>query len=149
MCLCNPSIRTPWCGGPGCERPGQYRIKEKTTMEWKTGNAPRQGTDWLLIVDPNEPSKMYWANRTEVYESPEIAPPPGWVWLEVPPPRTPQRCRDCKWYVVKNQSTQGHCNCPVPIAAFSAIMVNPTMSVSNEDGRHCGCYERWVPSGQD
>lgn len=111
-------------------------------MEWKTGNAPRHGTDWLLIVDPNKPSKMYWADRTMPHQNPEIIPPPGSVWLELPPPRAPQKCRDCKWYVVKNQSTQGYCNCPVPVAALSAMMVNPTMSVSDEDGKHCGCYEK-------
>lgn len=23
MCKCNPNIRTPWCGKPGCETPPQ------------------------------------------------------------------------------------------------------------------------------
>lgn len=26
MCVCTPTIRTPWCGQPGCIQPGQIQI---------------------------------------------------------------------------------------------------------------------------
>ena len=27
MCKCNPNIRTPWCGKPGCTAPRQAKLK--------------------------------------------------------------------------------------------------------------------------
>lgn len=30
MCKCNPSIRTPYCGGPGCEDPNKPGLKFNT-----------------------------------------------------------------------------------------------------------------------
>ena len=33
MCRCNPLIRTPWCGKPGCEVPIQVKEQRKKQAE--------------------------------------------------------------------------------------------------------------------
>lgn len=44
MCICNPQIRTPWCGGPGCEPP--YGWSSATVA-----NGPMTVDEALLYVD--------------------------------------------------------------------------------------------------
>ena len=38
MCICNPKIKTPFCGKVGCEWPDEFKKKDefelKTLIEW-------------------------------------------------------------------------------------------------------------------
>ena len=40
MCICTPNIRTPYCGNPGCERPG---TRVNPFMIWKPEWIPANG----------------------------------------------------------------------------------------------------------
>lgn len=33
MCLCNPNVRTPWCGGLGCKAPKQDAASEVQSVK--------------------------------------------------------------------------------------------------------------------
>lgn len=37
MCKCSPSVKTPWCGKPGCEMPEQWEIREQQGLEALAG----------------------------------------------------------------------------------------------------------------
>lgn len=35
MCLCDPRVRTPWCGKPGCQRPERATIRTSNFTQFK------------------------------------------------------------------------------------------------------------------
>ncbi len=46
MCKCNPNVRTPFCGKPGCEMPKQMTKKEQSINDIETRfsyHAPKPG----------------------------------------------------------------------------------------------------------
>lgn len=45
MCWCTPSMRTPWCGKPGCERPPQ-RTPEIVSYDLLRNANEARGEEW-------------------------------------------------------------------------------------------------------
>lgn len=65
MCWCTPSIRTPWCGRPGCRYDAQLR-KESSSMKFRKKPVI---VDAMQFVTNNEPGDVNmnaivtWINR--------------------------------------------------------------------------------------
>ena len=62
MCKCDPRIRTPWCGKPGCEMPKQKPLKrEKFIVEawFKTTEEFDNEADARRAAEQKKEHKMY------------------------------------------------------------------------------------------
>lgn len=60
MCVCNPNIRTPWCGKPGCEQPSQAKKETKSYGFLK---------DIHVEIDGDTCKEVYVDSLWNLYES--------------------------------------------------------------------------------
>jgi len=47
MCKCDPTLRTPWCGKPGCEMPEQIKEEDIASIDVKN---QRAAITWAIII---------------------------------------------------------------------------------------------------